>query len=59
VPRLISGDMTGVELGMEALAALPNAAAAQASLEKLPRLYRDWIDQDAVLICRRHCRRPT
>jgi hypothetical protein len=57
VPRLIPGDITGVELGMEALAALPNAAAAQPSLEKLPRLYRDWIDQQQTRLAGLSARR--
>jgi len=45
VPRLIPNEISEVELGMEALAALPDAAAARRALESLPRLYRDWIDQ--------------
>jgi hypothetical protein len=45
VPRLIPNDIAGVELAMEALAALPNAAAARSAVESLPKLYRDWLDQ--------------
>jgi hypothetical protein len=45
VPRLVPGDIAGVELGMEALAALSDGAAARRALENLPKLYRDWIDQ--------------
>ncbi len=42
VPRVVPGDT--VELAMDALASLPDAAAARAALENLPRLYRQWID---------------
>ena len=45
VPRLVPGDIAGVELRMEALAALSDAAAARNALENLPKLYCDWIDQ--------------
>jgi hypothetical protein len=45
VPRLIPGVIEGVELGMDALAALPDAVTARDALKNLPRLYRDWIDQ--------------
>jgi hypothetical protein len=45
VPRLIPGEIAGVELGMGALASLADAAAAKTAVENLPRLYRDWIDQ--------------
>jgi hypothetical protein len=45
VPRLVPGDIAGVELGMASLAELSDAVAAQTALENLPTLYRDWIDQ--------------
>jgi hypothetical protein len=45
VPRLVPGDIAGVELGMDALAVLSDAAAARQALQDLPKLYRDWIDQ--------------
>ena len=45
VPRLIPGEIAGVELGMDPLASLADAAAARAALGNLPKLYRDWIDQ--------------
>jgi hypothetical protein len=45
VPRLIPGDIAGVELGMDSLAELSNAAAGQSALGNLPRLYCEWIDQ--------------
>ena len=45
VPRLVPGDIAGVELGMDALAELSDAASAQTALENLPTLYRNWIDQ--------------
>jgi hypothetical protein len=45
VPRLIPGEIAGVELGMDPLASLADAAGARAALENLPKLYRDWIDQ--------------
>jgi hypothetical protein len=48
VSRLVPGDIADVELGMEALAALPDATSAQRALENLPRLYRDWIEQQQI-----------
>jgi len=48
VPRLIPGDIAGVELGMDALAVLADAAAARQALENLPRLYREWIEQQQI-----------
>jgi hypothetical protein len=42
VPRVIPGDIAGVELAMDALASLSTAAAARAALGDLPRLYRVW-----------------
>ncbi len=43
VERVEPAPIAGVAFGMEALGALPDAAAARAALEPLPRLYRAWI----------------
>jgi hypothetical protein len=49
VPRLIPGDIAGVDLGMASLAELSDATAAQTALQNLPKLYRDWIDQQQTV----------
>ncbi len=44
VPRVVPGDVgTEVELAMEKLAELPDAAAAASALDRLPTLYEAWI----------------
>src|SRR5262249_13750079 len=45
VPRLVPGDIADFELGMDSLAALSDAVAAQTALQNLPKLYSDWIYQ--------------
>ena len=57
VPRLIPNDIAGVELGMETLAMISDGAAARDALENLPRLYRDWIDQQQTQLSRISARR--
>ena len=44
VPRFIPGEITGVELGMDALASLADGTAAKAALGNLSTRYREWID---------------
>lgn len=44
VERVAAPSMSGVELGMEALANLASAEAAEASLSPLVSQYREWID---------------
>jgi hypothetical protein len=45
VPRVKPGEVPGIELGMEALAKAPDAAAIQKMLSPLVDEYRDWIDR--------------
>jgi hypothetical protein len=45
VERVAPSPMEGVELAMEKLAALPDAAAAKASLSSLVTQYRAWIEK--------------
>jgi hypothetical protein len=45
VERVAPAPIKGVELAMEKLAALPDAAAAKACLSALVSQYRDWIDK--------------
>lgn len=45
VERVEPALMDGVELGMEALAQMPDAASARAALENLTTGYRQWIDE--------------
>src|SRR5262249_32303394 len=44
VERVAPADIAGVELGMEAIAALADAAEAKQKLGNLVALYRQWID---------------
>lgn len=44
VERVEPARMDGVELGMEALAAMPDAATARAAVADLSRRYRQWIE---------------
>ena len=44
VERVEPSIMTGVELGMEALAAMPDAASVRAGLAPIVTEYRGWID---------------
>jgi len=44
VERIAPEDIPGVEPGMEALASMPDAAAARSVLEPLVARYRDWIE---------------
>jgi hypothetical protein len=44
VLRIAPESIPGVELGMEALASLPDAAAARAALEPMVTSYHEWIE---------------
>jgi len=60
VERVAPSPIEGVELAMETLAALPNAAAARASLSALVTHYRAWIEkQKANIPARPKCRNET
>jgi hypothetical protein len=60
VERVAPSPIEGVELVMEKLAALPDAAAARANLSALVTLYRVWIDkQKANVPARPKCRNET
>jgi hypothetical protein len=48
VERVEPAELKNVELGMEALAAAPDAATVCASLSPLVAEYRKWIDEQAV-----------